>query len=165
MTSINPRENEKRFERSLISDYLEHGSVDEVFKKYRYGLPISYPSYQRLIDKWGIIKAAGPNTNYSEVVSFLMKLATEKIDYNDRVAYNYGLVLQQLGKRKEAEEAFKSGLKINPYSESNLYALGYLYFEQKRFNEARQVLETLVRVAPQNQQYQQLLQGVMQSLQ
>jgi tetratricopeptide (TPR) repeat protein len=78
------------------------------------------------------------------------------------VAYNYGLVLQQLGKRTEAEDAFKTGLKINPFSESNLYALGYLYFEQRRFKEARQVLEQLVQVAPDNQQYQQLLQGVMQ---
>ena len=65
-----------------------------------------------------------------------MEQATEKIDYNDRVPYNYGLILQRLGKRKDAEEAFEKGLRINPYSTSNLYALGYLYFEQNRFQEA-----------------------------
>ncbi len=91
-----------------------------------------------------------------------LKGAFERIDYNERVAYNYGLVLQQLGKRKEAENAFQSGIKINPDSESNLYALGYLYFEQKRNAEARPVLERLVRIAPQNQQYRQLLQAVSQ---
>jgi Flp pilus assembly protein TadD/uncharacterized protein with PIN domain len=94
-----------------------------------------------------------------------LKMATEKIDYNERVPYNYGLVLQQLGKRADAEGAFKTGLKINPYSESNLYALGYLYYEQKRFKEAQQVLQQLVQVAPGNQQYQQLLNGVTQSIQ
>jgi len=94
-----------------------------------------------------------------------LKSATEKIDYNERVPYNYGLVLQQLGKRADAEVAFKIGLKINPFSESNLYALGYLYYEQKRFQEARQVLQQLVQVAPDNQQYQQLLNGVVQSIQ
>jgi Tfp pilus assembly protein PilF len=89
-----------------------------------------------------------------------LELATERIDYNDRVAYNYGLVLQQLGKRDKAEEAFRLGLKVNPFSESNLYALGFLYFEQQRFQEAEQVLEQLTRIVPQNQQYQQMLQAV-----
>jgi tetratricopeptide (TPR) repeat protein len=89
-----------------------------------------------------------------------LELATERIDYNDRVAYNYGLVLQQLGKRDKAEEAFRLGLKVNPFSESNLYALGYLYFEQQRFQEAEQVLKQLTRIVPQNQQYQQMLQAV-----
>jgi tetratricopeptide (TPR) repeat protein len=91
-----------------------------------------------------------------------LKSATEKIDYNDRVAYNYGLVLQQLGKREEAEVAFKKGLTINPLSESNLYALGYLYFEQNRKGEARKILEQLVKVAPDNQQYLELLNAVRQ---
>jgi tetratricopeptide (TPR) repeat protein len=89
-----------------------------------------------------------------------LELATERIDYNDRVAYNYGLVLQQLGKRDKAEEAFRLGLKVNPFSESNLYALGFLYFEQQRFQEAEKVLEQLTRIVPQNQQYQQMLQAV-----
>jgi tetratricopeptide (TPR) repeat protein len=96
-----------------------------------------------------------------EAVEYL-KYATDKIDYNDRVAYNYGLVLQQLGKRTEAEAAFKKGLTINPDSESNLYALGYLYYEQNRMKEARQILTQLVTLAPTNQQYRQLLNAVSQ---
>ncbi len=98
-----------------------------------------------------------------EAVDYL-KEATDKIDYNDRVPYNYGLILQRLGKRTEAEAAFKKGLKINPNSPSNLYALGYLYFEQKRFQEASSVLSRLVTIDPNNQQYQQLYQGVQQAL-
>jgi tetratricopeptide (TPR) repeat protein len=74
------------------------------------------------------------------------------------------LVLQQLGKRADAEVAFKKGLKINPNSASNLYALGYLYFEQKRLKEASTVLQRLVAIDPSNQQYQQLYNGVQQAL-
>lgn len=91
-----------------------------------------------------------------------LKTATDLIDYNDRVAYNYGLVLQQLGKRADAEAAFKKGLSINPMSESNLYGLGYLYFEQNRKAEAKQILGQLVAIAPENQQYRQLLNAAGQ---
>lgn len=93
-----------------------------------------------------------------------MKLATEKIDYNDRVPYNYGLILQKLGKREEAEAAFKRGLLINPNSSSNLYALGYLYFEQKRLKEAAPVLQRLLALDPENQQYQQMNNTIQQAL-
>jgi tetratricopeptide (TPR) repeat protein len=58
--------------------------------------------------------------------------------------------------------AFKKGLTMNPLSESNLYALGYLYFEQNRKGEARKILEQLVKVAPDNQQYLELLNAVRQ---
>jgi tetratricopeptide (TPR) repeat protein len=80
------------------------------------------------------------------------------------VPYNYGLILQRLGKRAEAESAFKKGLIINPNSTSNLYALGYLYVEQNRFKEASPVLQRLLNLDPNNQQYQQLNNAVQQAL-
>lgn len=91
-----------------------------------------------------------------------LKGAFERIDYNERIAYNYGLVLQKLGKRKEAENAFLKGMNISPDSESILYALVYLYLEQNRNDEAKPILVRLVRLFPQNQQYQQLLQSLNQ---
>jgi tetratricopeptide (TPR) repeat protein len=120
------------------------------------------PAYGQAYYSLGLLFAE--QNKMLEAVDYL-KQATEKIDYNDRVPYNYGLILQRLGKRDEAESAFKKGLKINPNSTPNLYALGYLYVEQNRFNEASPVLIRLLQLDPSNQQYQQLNNAVQQGLQ
>ena len=70
---------EKEFNKWLIEEYFMCGSVDEVLRKHRYGLPISYASYQRILDERGIIKAAGPHSKLTEILSFLTKLMEEKI--------------------------------------------------------------------------------------
>lgn len=76
-----PVNNELEFNKFLVREYLKHGSVDEVLRIHRYDLPISYASYQRVLDKWGIIKAAGPNSTLSEALSFFSKLAHENIPF------------------------------------------------------------------------------------
>ncbi len=77
--NLSPAEKEERFNRWLISEYLKYGSVDEVYKAHDYNIPISYAGYQRLLDKWGIVKAAGPNTRLTEALIFLEELSLEKI--------------------------------------------------------------------------------------
>lgn len=72
-------EQEREFFVRLIAEYLKYGSVDKVFKVHNYDLPISYPSFQRLIDRWGIIKAAGPNSILSEALGFLVLLSDRKL--------------------------------------------------------------------------------------
>lgn len=76
---INPLERELAFNKSIVADYLKWGSVDEVFKRHSYALPISYPGFHRLLDRWGIVKAAGPNSKLSEAITFLTVLSQEKI--------------------------------------------------------------------------------------
>jgi hypothetical protein len=71
--------NEKKFNEFLVSEYLKYGSVDEVLRINRYGLPISSAAYHRLLDKKGIIKAAGPNSKMAEILGFLTKFAEENI--------------------------------------------------------------------------------------
>ncbi len=119
------------------------------------------PAYGQAYYSLGLLFAE--QNNMLEAVVYL-KQATEKMDFNDRVPYNYGLILQRLGKRAEAESAFKRGLNINPNSISNLYALGYLYFEQNRFKEASSTMQRLLILDPENQQYQQLNIAVQQAL-
>ena len=70
---------EKKFNEFLVSEYLKYGSVDEVLRINRYGLPISSAAYHRLLDKKGIIKAAGPNSKMAEILGFLTKFAEENI--------------------------------------------------------------------------------------
>lgn len=61
----------------FITEYLKLGSVDRVFRKHKHNLPISAPTYHRLINNWGgvgLVKTAGPNSNLSEVLLILSRL-------------------------------------------------------------------------------------------
>ncbi len=62
------------FEDQLISDYLKHESIESVFKKYRYNLPISFAGFARLLKNRNIITTAGPNSHLSESLYFFSLL-------------------------------------------------------------------------------------------
>jgi len=76
---ISYKEREKLFNRFIVSEYLKYGSVDEVFSKNNYDLPISYPQVHRILDKWGIVKSVGPNSKLSEAICFMVLLSNKKI--------------------------------------------------------------------------------------
>jgi hypothetical protein len=76
-----PTNNELEFNKFLVREYLKHGSVDEVLRVHKFDLPLSYASYQRILDKWHIVKAAGPNSTLSEAISFFSKLAYENVPF------------------------------------------------------------------------------------
>lgn len=76
---LSQKEREEKFNKFLVAEYLKYGSVDEVLKRNNYSLPISYAQYQRVLDKWGIVKAAGPNSRLSEILDFMLHLAEEKL--------------------------------------------------------------------------------------
>ncbi len=71
--------NETEFESLLISEYLKHGSIEQVFAANKYSLPISFASYHRLLNRHKIIKSAGPNSKLSESLNFLSLLANYKL--------------------------------------------------------------------------------------
>ncbi len=73
------KNNETEFEKKLVKEYLIHGSIDKVFKVHNYDLPISFASYHRLLNKFGIIKSAGPNSKLSESLHILSLLNTYKL--------------------------------------------------------------------------------------
>lgn len=62
------------FEDQLISDYLRYESIESVFKKYKYNLPISFAGYARLLSKKNIVTTAGPNSHLSESLYFFSLL-------------------------------------------------------------------------------------------
>lgn len=76
---ISYKERERLFNEFIVSEYLKYGSVDEVFSKNNYELPISYPQVHRILDKWGIIKSVGPNSKLSEAICFMVLLSDKKI--------------------------------------------------------------------------------------
>lgn len=79
---------EKDFEKFLVSEYLKHGSIDKVFKIHNYNLPISFAGYHRLLNKYKIIKSAGPNSKLSESLHILSLLNTYKLPL-ERIYHRY----------------------------------------------------------------------------
>jgi|GEM_PF-568679 len=79
LKKLNSDEREERFNEFIISEYLKYGSVDEVFSKNNFDLPISYPQVHRILDKWGIVKSVGPNSKLSEAICFMVLLSDKKI--------------------------------------------------------------------------------------
>jgi predicted CXXCH cytochrome family protein len=79
---------------------------------------------------------------------------------NPRYYYNWGLTLQNLLKPKEAEQAFKEGLSIDPNSEINLYALAILYIQQNQRKEAQPIILLLLQINPNNPDYQNLMRAM-----
>ncbi|OGD81590.1 hypothetical protein A2572_04390 [Candidatus Collierbacteria bacterium RIFOXYD1_FULL_40_9] len=62
------------FEDQRISDYLKYESIESVFKKHRYNLPISFAGFARLLNKRGVVTTAGPNSHLSESLYFFSLL-------------------------------------------------------------------------------------------
>ena len=59
---------------SYFSDYLKYESIESVFKKYRYNLPISFAGFARLLKHRNIVTTAGPNSHLSESLFFFSLL-------------------------------------------------------------------------------------------
>lgn len=74
-----PIKNERKFNEFLVSEYLRYGSVDEVLKVHKHSLPISYAGYQRVLDKWDVVKAAGPHGKFVEAINFLSQMIEEEL--------------------------------------------------------------------------------------
>lgn len=70
---------EINFYKPLIREYLRCGSVDLVFKNATYNTGVSYPHFHRILDHWGIVKSAGPNSRLSEAVFFLGALVRDRL--------------------------------------------------------------------------------------
>lgn len=69
----------EKFERFLVSEYFKLGSIDQVFKTHQFDLPISFAGYHRVLDKYGVVKSAGPNSKISESLYLLSLIANYKI--------------------------------------------------------------------------------------
>jgi tetratricopeptide (TPR) repeat protein len=89
--------------------------------------------------------------NLPEAAKNLEKAAS--ITGNARHYYNWGLVLQNLGKSGEAEKVYQSALKLHPDSEENLYALAILYAQMQKVIESRKVCTQLLELNPENPEY------------
>ena len=132
MQELPPQERERLFNKWLISEYLKYGSVDEVYKVNDYDIPISYMGFQRLLDKWGIVKAAGPNTRLTEALIFLEELSLEKIPLErlyKRMPPNFKASMATMHRilshvRAETIRRVGTALVVTPFNNPSLVLVG-----------------------------------------
>ena len=63
---------------------------------------------------------------------------------------NLGIVFVRLQNYAKAEEQFKTGIKLAPNNDQSYLNLARLYAMQNDRDKAREVLEELLRIQPQN---------------
>jgi tetratricopeptide (TPR) repeat protein len=76
-----------------------------------------------------------------------------------RVQYNYGLLLQVLRRDREAEDALKKALSLEPQDFDFLYALADFYIKRARFSLAEQVAEKMIAAHPSQRIGHELLEA------
>ncbi len=83
-----------------------------------------------------------------------------KIGNNPRYYYNWAIALQNLGRIREAEEAYHEGIKLSPEADFLIYALAVLYYQRGDLKAAKPLAKKLLDLAPSEPQYLQLSQAL-----
>ncbi|MCL7763682.1 tetratricopeptide repeat protein [Polaribacter sp. Z014] len=86
-----------------------------------------------------------------------LKKASKIMPDNIRVYYNLGLLYDKKKDYKNGEKALVSGLKVEGTNEGLLYALAYLYSKSDQNEKAKNIVQTLIDLYPNNQQYRNFL--------
>ncbi|WP_051892246.1 tetratricopeptide repeat protein [Arenibacter algicola] len=86
-----------------------------------------------------------------------MEHAHRLMPSNIRAIYNLGLLYQKVGKPKEAENILSSGLWVDAENEDILYALAFLYLQEKQKENALQTAKRIIALYPNKSEYQNLL--------
>jgi len=79
---------------------------------------------------------------------------------NPRVYYNYGLLLNENKKFKEAETVLLKGIAIDPSSPELYYALTFVYLQSNDIVKARKAGIKLKQLDPGNRDYLQLFKNL-----
>jgi Flp pilus assembly protein TadD len=75
------------------------------------------------------------------------------------VYYNYGLLLNEAKKFKQAETVLQKGIAIDPLSPELYYALAFVYIQTNDLSKAKQTGIKLKQLDPNNPDYQQFFKN------
>jgi tetratricopeptide (TPR) repeat protein len=76
------------------------------------------------------------------------QLAHQAEPHNRRASFRLGVLYYRLNDLRQAEDKFKEAIKADGLSVDAYYNLGLIYNQQKRFNEARQMLQKAAFLDP-----------------
>jgi tetratricopeptide (TPR) repeat protein len=84
-----------------------------------------------------------------------LETATGQTATRNRVRYNLGLLLLQLKRHDEAEKELSDIIQSEPQNITFLYALTVSYFQRNATSQASAILDRIIKLDPQNPQWQQ----------
>lgn len=90
-----------------------------------------------------------------------LSLACSKDPLNIRACYNYALKLQEAEKYEESIAVMTKALEVQPDSEELLYVLLLGQLKSNQNSEAIKTGKRLMKIVPDNPDYQQILSGLM----
>ncbi|MDR1140435.1 MAG: tetratricopeptide repeat protein [Planctomycetaceae bacterium] len=93
--------------------------------------------------------------NMLRQASQFLETTTGQTATRNRVRYNLGLLLLQLKQHDEAEKELKDIIQSEPQNRTFLYALTVAYLQRNATSQASAILDRLIKLDPQNPQWQQ----------
>ncbi len=81
-----------------------------------------------------------------------------------RVRYNYGLALQQLGRRAEAEATLLRARELDRGDPKIAYALAVFYIQQQQYQRALGYAQRLTELVPEDPASRQLVERIRRQL-
>ncbi|MFC1838875.1 tetratricopeptide repeat protein [Thermodesulfobacteriota bacterium] len=134
----------------LYNDSGDKDKAEELFRE----VVREHPSLHEISYSLALLLAE--KNKYGEAELF-MGNAASNMPGAARVQYNYGLLLQYLKKDRKAEAALQKALDLEPENMDFLYALFDFYFQRSKFNQAKTIAETMVRIHPELPAVRELL--------
>ena len=145
------------FERSIVHDPEHSHSMAQLVSLYL--SEQDYENARKISRQWVEADPDNPSAHFSLSWSFILqgafddaapglKTAVQLDPRNPDLHNHYGLVLRELGKKREAEHAFQRALAVAEDSTSPRLNLAMLYLSENRLDEAHEVIEPLNEVQP-----------------
>lgn len=127
------------YEKDIVREYLTYGSVDAVLRETQFSLPFSFAEIHRILDRWGVVKSAGPNTPIAESIGFFVRLIEERVPLEDlykRTPPNFATSVatlhriyrwakEEIKKEVQKRDMRRAGtaLVVSPFGTPNLFVI------------------------------------------
>ncbi|MEQ9286631.1 MAG: tetratricopeptide repeat protein [Cyclobacteriaceae bacterium] len=126
--------------------YNRQGKNDQAVKMYQEVITIE-PGYGPAYYSLGLLYA---EMGQMDKTIDMLKKTIEVMPENLRAYYNLGLALQNQEKPQEAEKIYLDALKTDPYYWEIHNAIGILYYQQGKFQQAKYHIDLLAGQFPNN---------------
>lgn len=160
------------YERSIeIDNYFNASRMNLALLNYKQGnVAEAEKLYLKVIEQepdfsesYYMLSLLNNEKNKNEEAMHYMKIACSKKTTNYKPFYNYALMLQAINDIKNSIIIIDKGLQVYPNNEQLLYVKLTTQLNQKDYQEARQSVNTLLEINPNNQTYLQISQQLTQT--
>lgn len=132
---------------NLGSEYLKRGEFSEAERLFKKSLSLSNSIQNQVRGRINLAYMLERQGRLTEAEALLKE--TERISDKDFSVYQFlGRTYLKMGKEKEAEEAWKKGLVLNPFAAEIQIHLGQLYLHQGKLKEAKNYFQAAIKSNP-----------------